>query len=223
MNRSGKDADNGRRGGFDPLCVLQPRISSAKREALLDAAVAVFSRDGYDGGKTLDIAQKAGASEATLFKYFGSKRGLLAALGERVADRILKPYLITALERGDTRESPAQSLARILENRMRILEENLPLLRILLAEAPRDPAAFSGMLESALPDVLELADSFHTRYADAGAYRPVDPRLASRTFLSLMLGCVVLSDLLPERFRLGDAKSEAETLAELFLQGIGAR
>jgi len=223
MNRTPKEADAAEQAAPDALFDTSPRISNKKREAMLDAAVLIFSRDGYDGGKTLEIAREAGVSEATLFKYFGSKHGLLSALSERIADRIFRPYLLSALEQSGKDVPPEQAIAAIMQNRTRIVNENLPLLRILLAEAPRDPAAFSGLMEQALPRIFTLADSFHARYMLDGAYRRLDPRLVSRTFLSLMLGCVALSSLMPEQFQFGEEAAEAAMLADVFLHGVGTR
>jgi AcrR family transcriptional regulator len=36
----------------------------------------VFSGNGHENATTLDIARQAGISEATVFSYFASKRGL---------------------------------------------------------------------------------------------------------------------------------------------------
>ena len=221
MKRMIAEPDPTKQARYDDLLDASPRISNKKREAMLDAAVSIFSRDGYDGGKTLEIAREAGVSEATLFKYFISKRGLLSALGERISDRVIKPYLLSALEQSSEALPPPQAIAAIMENRMRIIQENLPLLRILLAEAPRDPAAFSGLFDQALPRIFELSDAFHTRHLRDGVYRDLDPRLISRTFLSLMLGCVALSSLMPEQFRLGADADEAAMLADVFLRGVG--
>lgn len=207
----------------DALFDTLPRISNKKREAMLDAAVLVFSRDGYDGGKTLEIAREAGVSEATLFKYFGSKYGLLSALSERIVDRIFRPYLLSALEENVKEVPPETAIADIMENRMRIINENLPLLQILLAEAPRDPAAFSGLIEQTLPRVFALSDSFHARYMHDGTYRALNPRLISRTFLSLMLGYVALSNLMPGQFQVGDVAAEAAMLTDVFLYGVSTR
>ena len=97
MSRVTKTVESAKQAVPGALFDTTARISNKKREAMLDAAVLIFSRDGYDGGKTLEIAREAGVSEATLFKYFGSKHGLLSALSERIIDRIFRPYLLTAL------------------------------------------------------------------------------------------------------------------------------
>lgn len=221
MSRVTKTVESAKQAVPDALFDTTVRISNKKREAMLDAAVLIFSRDGYDGGKTLEIAREAGVSEATLFKYFGSKHGLLSALSERIIDRIFRPYLLTALEQSGENIPPEHAIAGIIQNRIRIINENLPLLRILLAEAPRNPVAFSGLIEQALPRIFTLTDSFHETYIRRGAYRNLDPRLVSRTFLSLMFGCVALSSILPEQFPFGSEASESAMIADIFLNGVG--
>lgn len=53
------------------------RLADRKREltrrALIDAALELFAQRGYDGTSVADIAERAGASEATFFRHFGSK------------------------------------------------------------------------------------------------------------------------------------------------------
>lgn len=57
------------------------------RRRLLEAAATAFSRRGYHGTATADIAAAAGVSEPTLFKHFGSKHALLvAALSQTARD-----------------------------------------------------------------------------------------------------------------------------------------
>uniref|UniRef100_UPI00333E972F TetR/AcrR family transcriptional regulator n=1 Tax=Castellaniella defragrans TaxID=75697 RepID=UPI00333E972F len=50
--------------------------SRLRTDAVLAAARAVFSERGYEKSTTLEIAQRVGVSEATVFSYFGSKRAL---------------------------------------------------------------------------------------------------------------------------------------------------
>lgn len=48
--------------------------------AMTDAAVALFSEEGYAAVTTRRIAERAGCSETLLFRYFGDKHGLLLAV-----------------------------------------------------------------------------------------------------------------------------------------------
>ncbi|MFF8959787.1 TetR/AcrR family transcriptional regulator [Streptomyces sp. NPDC014894] len=53
------------------------RDASATRRRLLEAARDLFAERGYDGTTVREIAERAEANQALLFRYFGSKKGLL--------------------------------------------------------------------------------------------------------------------------------------------------
>ena len=51
-----------------------------RRDSILAAARRVFSRSGYHGAKTLQIAREAGVSEALVYRHFPSKLSLYRAV-----------------------------------------------------------------------------------------------------------------------------------------------
>lgn len=51
-----------------------------KRTAILDAAMQLFSEQGFDGVSMDQIAQTAGVSKLTVYSHFGDKDGLLSAV-----------------------------------------------------------------------------------------------------------------------------------------------
>ena len=62
-----------------PLQTL-PSHDSGPQERLLEAAIDVFGRYGYEGATTRKIVQAAGVNIATLPYYFSSKEGLYQAV-----------------------------------------------------------------------------------------------------------------------------------------------
>jgi len=57
------------------------RMSAADRRAqLIEAALDVFSRKGFVGATTKEIAAEAGVAEAIIFRHFPSKEALYAAV-----------------------------------------------------------------------------------------------------------------------------------------------
>lgn len=61
------------------------RLNSEERRAqIISAARAVFSQNGYDGAKTLQIAQAADVSEALVYRHFPSKLALYRAVMRQV-------------------------------------------------------------------------------------------------------------------------------------------
>ena len=58
------------------------RNAAATREAILQSALAAFSRHGYDGIGVREIARTAGVTAVLVNRYFGSKEALFAAAVE---------------------------------------------------------------------------------------------------------------------------------------------
>ena len=53
----------------------------ARRNAILDAASAVFGAKGFDASRMEDVAAEAGIAKGLLYKHFPSKDALFEALG----------------------------------------------------------------------------------------------------------------------------------------------
>ena len=63
--------------------------STNRRLSLLQAALELFSTQGYDGTTTRAIAVRIGVTEALLFKHFPTKQELLRAVVEEFGPRSL--------------------------------------------------------------------------------------------------------------------------------------
>lgn len=67
---------------------LRDQRRASSEAAILDAAWALFARTGPDGASLRDVARDAGCTHALVARYFGSKDGLVAAVSDRLADRV---------------------------------------------------------------------------------------------------------------------------------------
>jgi len=76
---------SGNRGG-------RTRDAKRARAAILDAAEAVFAQHGFDGARVEAIAAASGYNSGLLFRYFGDKLGLYAAVLTR-ADKEMSDLL----------------------------------------------------------------------------------------------------------------------------------
>jgi len=83
-----------------------------RRQAVLDAACAVFTSASYRGATTAEIARAAGISEPILYRHFGSKRDLYLACLEEAWRRFRE-----AAEEAAAAE-PAGCLGRIADTYM---------------------------------------------------------------------------------------------------------
>ncbi len=84
------------------------RAGSAKerssRDKILDAALSVFARKGFEGASTQEISEYAGVNKRLIFYYFESKEELyLASLEEffQGVDRLLQNFCVSPADMED--------------------------------------------------------------------------------------------------------------------------
>ena len=104
--------------------------SGSAAERLLDAAVAVFSREGISSATTREIAREAGVNEVTLFRNFQTKQGLLSAVLERA---FLPGEEIAELPNGSIEGAVRNFAAEDFARKRR----NIALMRVLVGESHR--------------------------------------------------------------------------------------
>lgn len=112
-------------------------VRSRRREALLDAADRAVQRDG-PATSMAAVAAEAGISKPILYRHFGDKSGLAAALTERHTARLLVS-LRAAIAAGRTRR---ERMALTVDAYLRAIEAEPQLYRFLLRpeEASGPPA-----------------------------------------------------------------------------------
>src|SRR4029453_6739620 len=106
------------------------------RKRLLNAAFQSFSRDGFHGATTREIARRAKVNEVTLFRHFRNKKQLLRAVLEHGLARD------TALmESLSWNEGLRKHVAEYARHYLHHLEEKEALARALVAEVRLFPPA----------------------------------------------------------------------------------
>ena len=74
-----------------------PRWEPDARERLVNAALHLFSEQGYDDTTVAEIAERAGLTKSTFFRHFPDKRDVLAA-GQETLSRLLAEGVAKAPE-----------------------------------------------------------------------------------------------------------------------------
>jgi AcrR family transcriptional regulator len=117
------------------MTVAQDR--DARREALLVAADLVVQRDGASASMAV-IAAEAGITKPILYRHFGDKGGLYAALAGRHTDRLLDA-LVDALTAGGTAR---ERVHRTIDTYLGVIEAEPQVYRFLVeSEEAAQPGA----------------------------------------------------------------------------------
>ncbi len=122
---------------------------AARREELLAAAERSVARDGA-GSSMVSIAAEAGITKPVLYRHFGDKGGVYAALAERVTGRLMDG-LQAALDRGRT---PHERVLLTVDAYLAMIESEPQLYRFLVHTTEAAPA--QGQVRSFLHRLADL-------------------------------------------------------------------
>lgn len=159
------------------------RRSDARPRELKAAALALFAERGFGGTTMEDIARAAGVTVGTVYRYLPDKDGLLAALGEWVAE---EPLLRAP---APVPTDPALHLTAMLRSIWTASRQapHADMLRVLIAENGNVPALV-GQYRTRIIEPTERALA-----AVIGAIdRTRDPLLVARAILGGLLGASIL-------------------------------
>jgi TetR/AcrR family transcriptional regulator len=146
------------------------RIRRAKTEAILGAALDVFSARGF-GGATLDlIAERAGLSKPNLLYYFASKEAIYRQLLDRLLDSWLEP-----LRRLDRSGEPLAEIEAYVRRKVRMARSMPRESRLFANEILRGAPSIGDVLEGRLKLLVDEKAAIIRGWCRRGLIAPVDP------------------------------------------------
>jgi TetR/AcrR family transcriptional regulator, fatty acid metabolism regulator protein len=148
--------------------------ADAKRRLILDAAVRVFARQGYEASRVGDIATEAGVAYGLVYHYFGSKDAVLEAVFREQWGRLLAAVAL-AEETGG--EAPEQ-LALVVKIVLRTWRDDPNLVRLLVREITRSPHITDELDE--ISEAFRSLQRMIARGQAEGTFRAdLDPQIAA--------------------------------------------
>ncbi|HYJ33058.1 MAG TPA: helix-turn-helix domain-containing protein [Candidatus Binatia bacterium] len=189
--------------------------SDDRRSQILAAALDVFAELGFHGARTRDLAEKAGVSEALLFRHFPTKEDLVRAILESVGFE----ERIAMMEEHFTKLSPREGLCRIAEYSLTALRDDPRVFRVIFFGVLEVPDLAGEFYRRFLSRLLALETRlFERAFAERGARRGAqEAAVAARSFhgslfFYQMTGAIVRIEPLPK-----NPKERAEAIVNLYL------
>lgn len=202
--------------------MTRKRLTAEKRKSqIVRLATSLFVKKGFKGTTTREIARKAGISEAVIYKYFAKKEDLYKAIiGAECDDNLGRSRLLGALEGKEGREM-------FLEMALFLIKENTTdqtLMRLLMRSALEQQELSEVFIRTKGLDLIEFLESSIKGLIEEGVFKDVDPGLAARAFLGMVLHYVMSQEIygLKKCFSFS-TEDAARTFVDIFFDGISRR
>jgi len=114
---------------------LRERKKARLRQEIIDTAIRLFRKHGYENTRVEDIVQVLEISQPTFFRYFPSKDAVLREVGRR-GFTCIKEHLQTELS---SNSATGERLRRMYETLAREVESDRPLWRAVVLSGAMDP------------------------------------------------------------------------------------
>lgn len=186
-----------------------------RRQDILAAALTVFTKKGFNGSTTAEIARAAGVAEGTIFRHFATKKELLIA--------VLKPKVLDGiiyLDKEQKESSPVEFFRRFLRNRLELLKENESFFRFMFAEAQYHEEVRDALYKGILEQGICIVKPWFDKGVEQGIFKPLPFPFMVRSFMGMAIFYGTFNHVFPHLFPEKTIDEAADQILELFLHGL---
>jgi AcrR family transcriptional regulator len=159
--------------------------SEAKRVEILRIATDLFLAKGYDGVSVDAIVARAGGTKTNVYKHFGGKAELFAAVIEELCRQIVHSFADMDLDGMDPEEALRQIGRRFLT--ALLTQRSVRQHRVVVAESVRFPSIGKRWFKAGPESAREPIAAYFARLQKSGRIRSgVAPRRLAGLFLDML-------------------------------------
>ncbi|HKF35961.1 MAG TPA: TetR/AcrR family transcriptional regulator [Ktedonobacteraceae bacterium] len=170
----------------------RPDVSEERRTQILEAAMAVFARQGFDQARMDDIAQEVGLSKGALYLYYKSKDAIISAILQFFFSQAMKK--LQGFLESEEQPSVREQLLRLNQYyiaEMKWMVSLLPLSFEFYAVAARQKTV-RQFFKRYFKDYREVLAALVQRGIDRGEFRPVLAESVAIAITALYEGLTLL-------------------------------
>jgi AcrR family transcriptional regulator len=189
-----------------------------KRQVLIEAAVAVFSRNGYQRTKMNDIAHEAGVGKGTLYEYFPSKRKLFVEMSEYLYEQ----FMVKQRDALDSVEDPEQRIHTLISATLEQTALWTRLMHLFIdvwAEMDREGEEdeLRRIITRVYRKTADILAGYIREGQTRGQFKPCNAEDAALAILAVLDG-LVFQHLINKR--MFETKSMISTLTKILVEGL---
>jgi AcrR family transcriptional regulator len=179
--------------------------SEETRSHILQSALTLFSKNGYDATSVAEICQAAGVSKGAFYHHFASKHAVFQSLLEGWLSG-LNLQMDALLNNAPDVPAGFMRLVSMASPIFRDAQGQFPMFLEFWTQSSRDPALWATAI-APYRHFLQLFSDALAKGVQQGSIRPVDPKLTAQALLALAMG-VVLQEVMDPQETAGDGVAE---------------
>lgn len=206
--------------GRKDLEEVRDTVGQKRRKAMVEAAYSLFIEKGYASVSVDDIIRVSKGSKSSLYKFFGSKEGILKAVVESLAEDMLREIHLEFPSAKNPREA-LNRIGMVLVD-MALSENAINQHRHAVSHAKAFPDVAKLWYESGPKRTFDGLAEYLEREAAAGRLRIADPGRAALLFAGMIIfhENMRLLVCLP-RSKRSELKEMVSEAVEVFLAAYG--
>ena len=179
--------------------------SEETRAHILQAAITLFAKNGYDASSVAEICQAAGVSKGAFYHHFASKQAVFQSLLEGWLAG-LNLQMDALLNNAPDVPAGFMRLVSMASPIFRDAQGQFPMFLEFWTQSSRDPLLWATAI-APYRHFLQLFTGALAKGIQQGSIRPVDPKLTAQALLALAMG-VVLQQVMDPQETAGDGVAE---------------
>ena len=160
------------------------RCPEDRPEQIIKAALEVFGECGLANARLQDIAERAGVSKGTIYLYFPNKEELFREMVRQTA-----VAAIERAERANVQGTPTNQLLAFMRGYWAFVRSPVfsTIYRLVLGELHQFPDLAKFYANEVVARGQKLLAGIISRGIDAGEFRGIDPMVAARMLVAIIV------------------------------------
>lgn len=190
--------------------------SLSTRNKILETALKLFSKKGFLGATTKEIAKDAGIAEVTLFRHFPSK--------EKLFEDMINTYSFLPILKGlipEISKMPYEKALVVIAKRfLDTLDTRKEMIQIMHSEVRRYPEKIHKIYHGFIDETIRTLASYFNEMYQKGILREFDIESGARAFLGMFFSYFNAKEFhMFKKYRNSENDKIIKEFVDIFLRG----
>ncbi|ADG92832.1 transcriptional regulator, TetR family [Arcobacter nitrofigilis DSM 7299] len=199
---------------------MKKRNAEQTKELILNTAISLFAKNGFDGLRVDDLAIKAGVNKATIYYHFKDKNFIF----EKILLDMSKLILEEIEKREDTNANPKKQLEAFLDAIIFIITTKRDLAKIMMQELAFNGKNLSDEAKKHFFKIIYILQVILKEGIKQKVFKDIDPFLIHATTIGSLNYYYTMKEAAiseeNEEFKVDFCEDSADKIKEMILNYV---